>query len=239
MLDFEHAGYVHRLTSTSRDVVLKFALSASGREAGRERTVTAGIADPPVETAPASSDDVLRWLAGLEESGPGSRILRDGGTLVNQALEQFGLEHHEAVCRRLFDLRDDGLILFEDPGAQLQRVSDADRLGMAEHFRLSAPGRDRAAPSVPPSTSVMQIVNAVNAQVAAGDITNYVSFEQLLDRVDQALTEITGVDEEARAEARGMLEKLRGVSGTIATGTVTGAGGALLGTVLKHALGLP
>jgi len=60
----------------------------------------------------------------------------------------------------------------------------------------------------------------------------------VLDRADWALEEIQGVDEETRAEARAMLEKLRGATGTVATGTAIGAGGTLLGPVFKQILGL-
>ena len=138
----------------------------------------------------------------------------------------------------LIDLRDDGLIEFADPSRGVDQISSAQRLGNGGRFRLTAYGRDRAEPPRQSSTNVTQIVHAAQAQVAAGDINNYVTFTQLLDRVEQALEELDGVDEEAREEARGILAKLRGATGTIATGTASGAGGALLGAVLKQALGL-
>jgi hypothetical protein len=40
-------------------------------------------------------------------------------------------------------------------------------------------------------------------------------------------------------EARGILAKLRSASGTVATGTATSAGGALVGALLRQLLGLP
>lgn len=238
VLDLQAEDYVHLLPSTSGSVVAKFALSASGRTAGRPRAVRANLGGQAPDTAPPSLDDVLGWLAGLEGLGSGSAILADGGALINEAMARFGTEHLGAVASRLIDLRDGGLLLFDDPAALLEQISDADRLGMGGQFRLTVTGRDRAVPR-PSAANITQIIHAAQAQVAAGNIHNYVSFEQLLDRVDRALEEVDRVDEDTRAEARTMLDKLRAASGTIATGTATSAGGTLLGAVLKQALGLP
>lgn len=99
-------------------------------------------------------------------------------------------------------------------------------------------GRDRAEPPAATPATVIQIVHAVQGQVAAGNINNYVTFNALLDRSEEALDEVDGVDEETRDEARGIVDKLCGVSGTIATGTASGAGGAVVGARLKQLLGL-
>lgn len=194
----------------------------------------------PIPTAPPPTlDAVLAWLGGLEESGQGSAILADGGAIMNEALSEFGEDHREAGARRVLDLHGSQLMTFVDVAATIGQMSDADRLGMASDFRLTVAGRDRLQPRGVPATTITQIVHAAQAQVAGGDITNYVSFSQLLDRVEQAVDEVDDVDEETRAEARGLLDKLRAASGTVATGTASGAGGALLGAVLKQVLGLP
>ncbi|MDQ4144980.1 MAG: hypothetical protein M3198_14820, partial [Actinomycetota bacterium] len=125
LIDLEEEGYLHRLRTTSQTVIVKFALSASGREAGRPRAVSPNVGRPPADAAPPSLDDVLRWLAGLEDSGRGAAILADGGALRSEAMAQFEGEHLPTVTRRLFDLRAEGLLLFEDPGASLQQLSDA------------------------------------------------------------------------------------------------------------------
>ena len=53
-----------------------------------------------------------------------------------------------------------------------------------------------------------------------------------------AIDEVQGVSEEAKEEARGMLDKLRGAAGTAATSAAGSAGGTLLGSLLKEIFGL-
>lgn len=236
VLDLDAEGYVHQLPTTSSSVVAKFQLSARGRAAGQPRAAT-GTAMPG--TPPPSLDAMLRWVADLEEFATGSATLAAGGEVMNAAQSAFGQEHAEAIARRLLDLRDSGLVNFNDPAASLEQLSEADRLEMASDFRVTVTGRDRVQPRTAPATTIMQVVQAAQAQVAAGNITNYVSFTQLLDRVEEALGQVDGVDDETRAEARGLLDKLRAASGTVATESASGAGGALLGALLKQALGLP
>jgi hypothetical protein len=193
---------------------------------------------PPV--SPPNLDDVLRWLVELEESAADSNLLSDGGDLLDRAGTDFGAEHLETVARRLIDLGNEGLIRFDDPGVRLDQLSTTDRLGMAREFRATTHGRDRArqqaAPSVP---HIVQIVNTTTAQVAAGDIPNIVSFAAFLDRAEEEIDGLEGVEEEARDEARSLVQRLRAATGQAATGAVGGAGGAVLGAVLKQLLGLP
>jgi hypothetical protein len=109
----------------------------------------------------------------------------------------------------------------------------------AAEFRLTSTGRDRVSSQRATATTILQIVNATNAQVSAGDIHNYASFEELLDRAEDELDRIADIDPVTQADARGILAKLRSASGTVATGTATSAGGALVGALLKQLLGLP
>lgn len=237
ILDFANKGYVHLLPSTSSSVVAKFALTADGRAAGAAPTsgeVVSSSDDPP-----PSADEVLGWLAELAKSGHGAALLANGDALLSEAAQRFGASAVETVAEELIGLGEDGLIDFDDPSGGIDQLSSSQHLTRAGHFRLTTFGRDRAQPSSapPPSPNITQIVHAAQAQVAAGDINNFVSFTALLDRVEEALDEVDGVNDDARQEARSMLDKLRGASGTVATGTASGAGGALLGAVLKKVLG--
>ena len=83
-----------------------------------------------------------------------------------------------------------------------------------------------------------QIINTVQAQVASGNILNYHSYNDLLDKLEGALAQLDDVDDDARAEARGILDKLRSASGKIATGTVASSGGAVIGAPLQQLLNL-
>lgn len=59
-----------------------------------------------------------------------------------------------------------------------------------------------------------------------------------MDRLTEALTQLDGIDDEVREEASGLLDKLWAASGQIAVGAAASSGGAVLGTLLKHALNL-
>src|SRR6202035_4408111 len=169
----------------------------------------------------------------------GSNILDSGGALINEARAQFGDDHIEAVTRALVDLQGEGLLLFDDALAGIDQITLSEQVSGAAEFRLTSAGVDRAQGVRPAATAITQIVQATYAQVAAGDIHNYGSFDELLDRAEEELDRLNGVDATAQDEARGILAKLRSASGTVATGTATSAGGALVGAVLRQLLGLP
>ena len=186
---------------------------------------------------PPSGDEVLAWIGELEAEG--SHVLADGEELVDDATIRFGRPHLDAVAIRLVDLKNEGLLKFEDLGAKLQ-VEALDRIKIGSDFRLSTAGGDRVnhGEDMPPARAV-QIVHATTAQVAAGDINNFGSFDELLDRLREELDDLEGVDPAAQEEARTLLDKLRAASGDVATGSAASAGGAVLGAALKQLLGLP
>jgi uncharacterized phage infection (PIP) family protein YhgE len=202
--------------------------------------VIAEIQNTPPDVPPPSLDSVLGWLADLEKTAQGSGLLNQGHALLNQAVSDFGEAQVEAVANRLIDLRDEGFVTFIDPAAAIDQLPSADRLGMASDFRLRSTGHDRLKAQAPTEASVIQIVNATTAQVAAGNIINqFGSFDELLDALAAKIGQVEGVDEEAKQEARSILDKLRSASGTAATSAMGSAGGALLGSVLKQFTGLP
>lgn len=137
-------------------------------------------------------------------------------------------------------MRDQGFVNFDDPSANVDQISESQRLGTGGDFRVTATGRDRVRHQQRPGgdTHITQVINAVNAQVAAGSIQNFVTFQAFLDRAEETIDALDDIDEEAREEAKGLVAKLRGATGTVATGVASGAGGAVLGTVFKKLLGL-
>lgn len=202
--------------------------------------VTADIQNPAPDAPPPSLDSVLGWLADLEKNPQGSSLLSRGGALLNQAVSDFGEAHVEAVANRLIDLRDEGFVTFTDPLARIDQLPSADRLGKAFDFRLRSAGHDRLEVKAPTEASVVQIINATTAQVAAGNIINeFKSFDELLDALAAKIDGVEGVDDEAKQEAHAILGKLRSAGGTVATSALGSAGGALLGSVLKQFTGLP
>lgn len=235
VLDLEAAGYVRTLPSTSASVVVRFGLTDAGRLAGAgpPGAAVAATDDAP----PPSPDDVLRWLADLARSHAGAATLTRGHALLDEARRRFGDPNESVVADALVDLGEDGLIDFDDPSRALDQLSSAQRLSNGGRFRLTAGGRDRVEAGSQPPPSVTQIVHAAQAQVAAGNINNYVTFNALLDRVSEAIDEVDGVDDATREEAKGLVDKLRGTSATVATGAASSGAGALLGAVLKKVLG--
>lgn len=216
ILDLEANGHVRLLPSNSSSVVAKFTLTSAGRAAGSPPSGSVGevVGDGP----PPSDEEVLRWLAELRTSARGAGLLANGGALLEEADRRFREDTVDAVAASLIALGEDELIVFDDASRSIDQISDRQRLVRAGVFRLTATGRDRAEPPAGTPTTVIQIVHAVQAQVAAGSINNYVTFSALLDRAEEALDQVHGVDEETREEARGIIDKLRAASGTIASG---------------------
>lgn len=241
LLDLARAGYLHELSYGGSSVLMKFALTATGRAAGRARPVVEEIG--PDSSAPGSSpgeDQVLAWLVALETSA-GAGAMASGTGLINQALADYGVESPEGVARRIVDLRDQGFVSFDDPSELVDQISESERLSAGRNFRVTAAGRDRVHDQQRPAGDphITQIITAVNAQVAAGNIQNFLTFQAFLDRADETIDTLDNIDEAAREEAKGLLAKIRGATGTIATGAAGGAGGAVLGAVFKNMLGLP
>jgi hypothetical protein len=85
---------------------------------------------------------VLAWLVALESSA-GAGAMADGGMRFNQAIADFCIEHPESIARRIVDLRDQGFVNFDDPSANVDQISESQRLGNGCDFRVTAAGRDR------------------------------------------------------------------------------------------------
>jgi hypothetical protein len=179
---------------------------------------------------------VLRWLAGWEDQASG--VLATGGALVNRIISDFGADQNQLVSQRIIDMKGEGYVTFTDPAAHLPQLAAPERLGMGSELRLTMVGRDRVDQhDGPMNVTVHQNINAVNAQVAGGDITNYVSFTAFLDDVQRKLDDLEGVDDDSRNEAQGILDKLRAASGNAATSAMGSGGGAILAELFKHLLG--
>ena len=84
--------------------------------------------------------------------------------------------------------------------------------------------------------TVNQIVNATNAQVAAGDVINFVSFGQLLDTAQQQLEQLADLSQADREEAQGIIDRLRSATTEVAIGAAGGGGGAVIGAILMGLL---
>jgi hypothetical protein len=236
--DLAADGLIHLLEHQAPSVVARFALTGSGRAAGHRRMIDADLQNPAQDSPPPSPDALLAWLHGLSTSSGGATVLKSGGALMNQALDLYGKAALESVARSMIDLRDDGFVRFDDPGAMLDQIPESERIAMAGEIRLTSSAMDRINAGTRNAQSITQIVHATNAQVAAGNISNYVSFSELLDSLEDALDDLAGVDDEVREEARGLLAGLRSATGKITVGVTTSTAAALIGGLLQQKLGL-
>lgn len=236
--ELESEGYLRLSGSSSDSVVCKLALTTAGRATGRDEARVTELGAPAPRSAPPSADAVLSWIHEASEVPSRAGALRSGGALLNDAMSIFENDQLEAVAGRIFDLADSGLLLFEDPAAAIEGPSDMDRLGMATNFRLSPAGLDRLRSAQPTVQNIGQIITATQAQVAGGNINNFHSYDELIEQLTAALHQLHDVDEGAREEAQGILDKLKSASGTVGAGAAASGGGALLGTLLKKTLGL-
>lgn len=237
--DLEREGLVHTSRSDSNSAILNFALSAEGRHRSHATRVVPDIQRPRNENAPPppSAEQLLHWIAELDQERDGIATLETGGAFSNAVIQRFGEANVQLAARRVFELSDDGLIALDDIGGSYSQMMSADRLGMAGNIRLTAAGRDRV--SAPPGPAIgTQIIQVIQGQVAAGDIHNYTTFLQLLDRAEAEVDQVEGIDDEAKAEAKGLLVKLRAGAGTVGTQAAGSAGGTVLGAIFKQLLGL-
>lgn len=182
-------------------------------------------------------DEVLAWVAALEDHSP--TMLTTGGALVNQAFADFDERELDGACRRLIELADERLIAFTDPAARLPQLPACDRVGKGSEFRVTMAGRDRLAKARAQSAmTVTQIIHATNAQIAGRDITNFISFGELLDAVQHQLDQLTDLADSDRHEAQSIIDRLRSAT-TQVTLTAAGAGGGtVIGAILMSLLHL-
>jgi hypothetical protein len=238
--DLIELGYLREVPATGR-VRMKFVVTTAGRAAGRSRPVAVALdaEGQPLTSAPptASLNEVLAWLAGLEDNSP--PVLEDGQLLVNQALADFDEMRLEGACRGLIELASENLVGFVDPGRRLPQLPAAERIALVSEFRVTVAGRDRlAAEKASPVITVNQIINTTNAQVAGRDVVNFVSFGAFLDAAQDQLDQLSDVNDEDRAEAQSIINKLRSATTQIAIGTAAGGGGAVLGAIFTGLLHL-
>lgn len=145
ILEFHREGYICLLPSASSEVVARFALTNAGRSTGQSGAAPADVQRPVLTAEPLSANSVLAWIQGLAADGAGSHVLETGGALLNEAHSHFGEEHFETVARRIVDLRDEGLLVFDDPSADIGHLSAAQRVSYGDDFRLTTAGRNRVA----------------------------------------------------------------------------------------------
>ncbi|MCP9490186.1 MAG: hypothetical protein MSC31_09965 [Solirubrobacteraceae bacterium MAG38_C4-C5] len=212
-----------------------FVLTPDGRAAA---AAIAEQATMPIATeghAPAATD-VLEWLIRVEKVAPAT--FRSPSLLLDRAVadQLVSLTGRESLARRILALADEGyvsgLITRTFGATDEQTLKDSTDLGltMRAHQSMTQPSTTR---------TINVFGDVIDSQIAAGNITSYTTFVELLDR---AITEIDGIDEvdnETKEEAKGVLARLRGKAAEASGEVATGAAGDLAAAVLARLVGLP
>lgn len=91
----------------------------------------------------------------------------------------------------------------------------------------------------PPSGPSINFYGSVVAgQIAAGDISNFASFSDLLSQAEMEIQALEEVDKEDRDGALDLIDVLRGKASDAGVQVLTGASGGLLADVLARLIGL-
>jgi hypothetical protein len=217
------------------NVERRFSLTVKGRE-------QAGVlADPPrtyVDGRAPSIHETLDWLIAQEKQAPERFDLPT--RLIDEAVSSGVISQtgRDALATRILDLRAQGYL--EGLVPEVDQASAEQLLGLAtDGLRLTMKAHDRAEPAATGGNTVNFHGSVVAGQIAAGDITNYVSFADVLDRAAKEITALDQIDQSEREEALSLIDVLRGKAANLSAEVLTGAGGALLGAVLAQLLGLP
>jgi hypothetical protein len=227
--DLEELGFVRN--EPPRNVKRSFSLTFRGRQ---QAEALAGGAAASAGHAP-NLDETLRWLKELEEQLPAS--LSEPGNLpsraVNSGLISPGSE--EVLAQRIIDLLSQGFLEGDAPG--FDQAGPIQRLELSDGLRLTIAAHDRLREE-PRASSVNFYGSVIAGQIAAGNIKNFVSFGDLLDRAETEIHALEDVSGNDRDEALTLIDVLRGKAMGAGGQVLTGAGGGLLADVLARLVGL-
>jgi hypothetical protein len=214
-----------------------FSLTVKGRQQA------AALAEPSRRyvggRAPAL-DEVLDWLIQQEQETPEAFDLPT--RLLDNAVSSGFIQQagRGDLASKLVALFEQGYLsgdLFE-----LEQADAEDRLGLpgsALKLTMKAHDRTRADQAATGSPAIAFYGSVAANQIAAGNITNYVSFGALLNAAEAELRQLDDVDDQDLEEAHHLLDALRGKTVDASIQLATGAGGGLLAAVIARLLGLP
>lgn len=210
-----------------------FSITVKGREEARRlepsnQSRSGGRAPSAVK--------VLEWLIATEQDAPEAFDLPK--RLIDRAVSAGFIvaDTRDALAERILGLKDQGY-LSASFVPEIQQASPEETLTMARGLELTVEAHDRAAKTRGPA-GIRFYGSVVAGQIAAGNITNYVSFGEVLDRAEQELARLEDIDPAAKEEAGKLIQALRGKASEAGGLVLTGAGGQLLGSVLGQLMGL-
>ena len=222
---------VSRISDNGR----RFTFTMQGRDHARALTAGQTGTTGPVSHAP-NSRDVLDWLFAMTESDP--LVLDRGNTIFERAIADglIGESGRSAFAARLSGLISDGLL--RGSIVRIGLASNERWLTVSKHFELTARAYELKGGKREPVAAQNFHGPIINGQFAAGDISNYVTFGEVLDKAEAELLQLDDVDGADRSDALELVSRLRGVAAAGSGQIVTAGGGGLLAAVLARILGL-
>jgi hypothetical protein len=180
-------------------------------------------------------DRVVDWLIRVRADAPDCFSPPTG--LLDRAVTDglIGVPARERFAGQLIRLVEDGYLRGEVP--DFDQALDEQRLQMTTSLELSMEALERPASST--TTHITVHGPMINSQIAAGDISSFSVFVQLLDRAYDEISALSGIDGETREGAKGLLDRLRGKVASGAGIVVTSASATLVSEVLARLAGLP
>jgi hypothetical protein len=183
---------------------------------------------------------LLAWIAERERDFPGSSL--DGSSLMQQTSGLAGDDGlpWEAVAKAAARLRKRGHLdwnydLWPNESQEPPPESiDYMNFQRPQNITISGSGLQALAALEPNAAGrQVNIVNSFVGQIALGDITNIDLFV-ILDAAEQALDQLDA-PQEVKTEARGVLQRMKAVGTSVASGAVA----EVLAAAVRKALGLP
>jgi len=187
--------------------------------------------------------DLLAWLAAREKAHPGEHLT--GMTLIQEARglpgedadagrRWDGVARAAAQLHRLKFIDWTYVRPYNEVGETPHNAMDQQYVQRTENIMIRAEGYAALADRKPAETgTTINITNSIVGQLALGDIGNIDLFV-ILDAAERSLDELDAPPE-AKAEARGVLKRMREAGTAIGTGAVA----ELLAMAVRRAFNLP
>lgn len=213
------------------DLGRKFSLTMQGRDEARAIDAQAVVPQATGGSAPTASE-VLMWLFEFAKRYPNA--LDSPADILDLATREgfIRMDGRDALAARILRLIEEGYLQGDVP--ELAHGTPSQRLAGVRHLQFSMKAtevRDASTGSTPSS-----VVNIMAGQIALGDIANYVTFGDVLDRAEHEVDALTE-DEETRSAVKRLIDQMRGSAATASGQVVTGTVAGVAATAVARALG--
>lgn len=218
----------------SHNMTRDFVLTPEGRAAGAALAEQSAMSVGIGGRAP-TANVVLDWLVRVDDELP--TTFNSPSLLLDRAVEDglIDVTGRESLARRILSLAEEGYL----SGTITRGFGATDEQTLKDSMELGLTMKAHQLATRSAARSINVSGDVIDSQIAAGDVTMYTTFVQLLD---QAITEIDAIDDvpdATKAEAKSLLARLRGRAAEASGDIATGAAGDLAAGVLARLVGLP